>query len=125
MSLNIQLKKHKESGHEAKIDEILKYKCESCAFSSDYLLHMWGHREANHSEQTPHFFPKSMDMLLAMLAEQNFDILEELEALKKSIKGAFVETAEFNEMNIYEVKNLIIEKAEANQKEIEKLGEKN
>ena len=53
---------------------------------------MWEHREENHPGQTPKFSPKSKDMLLALVAEQNVDVIEELENLRND-KVAFQEVA--------------------------------
>jgi hypothetical protein len=91
--LNIQLKKHKKAVHEVQESE-LKYDCEKCAFATNYLLHLWEHREQKHPDQTPTFHPRSKDMALALLAEQNIDLIEELESFKKGIKGAFLEFAD-------------------------------
>ena len=66
---------------------------DSCKFSSNYIFHMWEHREENHPGQTPKNFPKPKDMLLALVAEQNVDVIEELENLRKDMKIAFQEVA--------------------------------
>ena len=52
--LNIQLKKHKNAVHRV-AEPDLKYKCASCDFSSNHILHMWEHRTNNHPQQTPNF----------------------------------------------------------------------
>ena len=91
--LNIHLKKHKKAVHEVQEND-LKYNCEKCAFATNYLLHLWEHREQKHPDQTPTFHPRSKDMALALLAEQNIDLIEELESFKKGIKGAFLEFAD-------------------------------
>ena len=87
--LNIQLKKHINVHHKQKEEEQpqdnseMKFNCETCPFASHYVLHMWEHRQSDHPEQVPQFFPKSKDMVLALLAEQGYDIIFEIEALKK------------------------------------------
>ena len=91
--LNIRLKKHKKAVHEVQEND-LKYNCEKCAFATNYLLHLWEHREQKHPDQTPTFHPRSKDMALALLAEQNIDLIEEFESFKKGIKGAFLEFAD-------------------------------
>ena len=64
---------------------------------------MWEHREANHASRTPQFFPFSKDMALAMLSEQNFYIIEDVDNLKKGLKGAFTELISGFEAKIQDV----------------------
>ena len=88
--LNIQLKNHKKKVHDVEKQADLKYKCEICQYSSGFLIHLWKHRLVNHPQNIPNFHPRSKDMVAALLAEQNMDILDEIETLKKDFKGAFI-----------------------------------
>ena len=63
----------------------LKYSCELCKFSPDYFLHLWKHRAYKHTEKAS----QSDDLGLALLAQQNLMIFEELATIKKNIKGSF------------------------------------
>ena len=56
-----------------------------------YLMHVWDHRQSNHPNQTPNFYPKPKEMVLALLAEQNIDTIEEVEMLKRDMKGSLIE----------------------------------
>ena len=118
--LNIQLKKHKKAVHVVGTDD-LKYKCASCKFSSNFMLHIWEHRESNHPNETPNFFPRSKDMALALLAEQNIDIIEEVETLKKSFTGAFFEFVENIGSCMETLRKEVIESSKTNQTVIAQL----
>ena len=50
---------------------------------------MWEHRANNHPDEIPNFHPKSKDVVLALIAEQNLDVLEEFETMKRDFKGSF------------------------------------
>ena len=65
-----------------------------CDFSSGYILHLWEHIAQRHPDQMPSFNPRSKDMVSALIAEQNLNILEEVETLKKDIKGSLAEFTE-------------------------------
>ena len=82
--LNIQLKKHKKNNHNIE----LKYSCSECSYSSDYLVHMWSHGESTHPEHMKNFTPRPKDMVLSLVAEQNMDIIEDIESLKKVTKNS-------------------------------------
>ena len=65
-----------------------------CDFSSGYILHLWEHIAQRHPDQMPSFNPRSKDMVSALIAEQNLNILEEVETLKKDMKGSLAEFTE-------------------------------
>ena len=93
--LNIQLKKHKVLYHKEKKETHEKYQCDVCSYASDYLLHMWDHRQSKHPDQTPHFSPsRPQDMALSLIAEQNIDIAHEVEGLKRDTKNSLIEFAD-------------------------------
>ena len=92
--LNIQLNKHKKTDHKA-VDQ--KYKCKFCSFQSDYLIKMYEHKLAEHPDDPIDSNPKRTtvnDMILNQLAEQNMDIKEETQDMKKGFRGAFEEMDE-------------------------------
>ena len=91
--LNIQLKKHKKTSHLPDSDVKLKYKCDACSFASEYIMHLWDHRQKLHPEQLQDFSPRPKDMVLSLLAEQNIDIIDAVDALKKDIKNNLMEFA--------------------------------
>ena len=72
--------------------EHYRYTCEFCGFASHYILNLWNHREEVHADLTPVFVPKpntNQDSAIAYLAEQNLELMEEIETMKKDFKGAF------------------------------------
>ena len=107
--LNIQLRKHIQSthGHE---DNEYRYKCELCDFESHYVLTMWKHKQTDHTDKLPELHSKPKDMTSALLAEQGFNIMEEMETLKKDIKGSFVELTKGIGMGLVEASNEMNEK---------------
>ena len=121
--LNIQLKKHMQSvhGHE---DSKLRFKCGLCDFESHYVLAMWEHKQTYHPENLPNFQPKSKDMTSTLLAEQGFDIMEEIETLKKDIKGSFVELTKGIGMGFVETSNEMNEKFDAMKATLDVLNKK-
>ena len=77
---NIQLKKHMESKH----CEQGKYKCALCSFNGNFLHDIWQHRQTVHADTIPESLPKSkssQDIATAYLAEQNLELMEEMETL--------------------------------------------
>ena len=99
--LNIQLKKHMKTKHEAPN----KYNCKECEYSSDFIADAWEHTLKQHPDKSVQFTPKETEnMILKIVAEQNTCIFEELEILKKDIKGAFIELANVVETCINNLK---------------------
>ena len=99
--LNIQLKKHMKMKHEAPT----KYTCKECEYSSDFIADAWEHTLKQHPDKSVQFTPKETEnMILKIVAEQNTCIFEELEILKKDIKGAFIELANVVETCINNLK---------------------
>ena len=99
--LNIQLNKHMLLKH-ANVEH-LRYTCELCPFTAHYILSLWNHRETAHADTTPVFVPKpktNQDLAIAYLAEQNLELLEEMETMKKDFRGAFEEFANGIEENM-------------------------
>ena len=56
---NIQLKKHTKLIHEALQNEEIKYKCETCNFSSNFLLRVCGNTEKAAIKDRPQAFPQN------------------------------------------------------------------
>ena len=80
------MKKHMERVHSAEV----KYKCEECNYASSFVASLWQHTMTEH-EQMLHRLHEvnSNDLSVKFIAEQNIDIMEEIEALKKDTKNAF------------------------------------
>ena len=102
--LKEQLKTHNQMNH-AK-DKVLKneiwYTCNVCDFGSTTKNEVWNHKLDDHAGQIVDF--KSLDknernnLFFKYVAEQNADLMEEVENLKKGIKLAFEQvTYEFEE----------------------------
>ena len=101
--LNIQLKKHMSVTHLDKGEEQGKYKCAVCSFTGNFLVDIWQHRQSVHADTTPEFLPQtrsSHEVAIAYLAEQNLELSEEMETLKKDFKGAFEVFAHDLEANL-------------------------
>ena len=55
---------------------------------------MWKHREVYHANSNPEFQPKPQkDYALTFLAEQNLELMEEIQTLKKDFKSSFIQLA--------------------------------
>ena len=100
--LNIQLKKHIKKSHES----ATKYQCKECEFCSGFIADIWEHTFLHHPEISSQFTQKQSDnMILKILAEQNAEMMEEMEQLKKDFKGAFEHLADIIETSIGNMKN--------------------
>ena len=100
--LNIEMKNHMKRKHETS----LKYTCKNCDYESNYVADVWEHTVNQHPDNSPQFTPKQGEnLILKIVAEQNSAIMEEMETLKKDIKGAFYELAEVLEANIVNLKD--------------------
>ena len=94
---NIQLKNHTKTSHEVKH----KYECKECSYSTNYIADVWEHMFRKHSGQSNAFDQKQFEnMALKIVVEQNVEIIEEMETLKKDTKGAFQHMADIYEENI-------------------------
>ena len=118
--LNIQLKKHKRTVHVAKQEE-LKYKCDMCSYSTDFILHFCEHRQAEHPNLAPIFKPKSDNMALSLLAEQNMDIIDDLGSLKTIFQGVFLEFADKVGAVLENVRDDILEKTSETKAKVNEL----
>ena len=119
--LNIQLNKHKKAIHKP---EDLKYKCTFCAFQSDYLIKMYEHKLEDHPDDPIDSNPKRtnvIDMILNLLAEQNMDIIEEMQDLKKSFRGAFVEMSDVFKETMEDTTNSAFSKINQKLSKLEKI----
>ena len=92
--LNIQLKKHLKTSHEVRY----KYNCKECAFTANLVADFWKHSLTKHPDDAiPYDGNQFENMTLKIMAEQNVDLGEEIETLKKDMKGACEQLA-----NIFE-----------------------
>ena len=123
-TLNIKLKNHKKKHHETKEDAGRSFKCNNCEFKSNYVLHMWEHRQTSHPENVPKLQPKAGDMVPALLAEQGYNILEEVITMKTGLINSFTELAAFVHTSMEEVKTKVEEKHSVLEASIEKLNKK-
>ena len=87
-----------------------EYKCDSCAFTSDFVGTLWEHIFAQHigknQENKKEDGPKTVkDALLNLLAEQNIDLMEEAIQLKRDVHGAFKKLAEDIDTNMKEMQD--------------------
>ena len=82
-NLNIKLKHHIKRKH-----VISKYNCGECSFGSDLAANLWEHTNNTHTNLT-----EKENLFVKLIAEQNIDLLEEIEQLKKDTKNAFLELA--------------------------------
>ena len=118
-TLNIQLKKHIQQKHENEQIQIMKFNCNFCDYGSNLLTKMFEHRLDDHKEDTSDFISKHTvvkDMLINLIAEQNIEILQEFEQLKRGLKDSFEQLSE-------DVKILVDDATESKLKNIEdKLG---
>ena len=67
----------------------LKYKCNECSFSSDYLIIAMNHRQTKHPDLLQEFTENPKDMALSVVAEQNMEIFEQVEHFRKEVKECF------------------------------------
>ena len=103
-NLNIKLRSHKKKIHEAKEDSGRSFKCNNCEFTSNHVLHMWEHRQASHPQYIPQFQRKARDLIPALLAEQGYNILEEIITMKTGLINSFTELTAFVHSSLEEVK---------------------
>ena len=94
---NIQLKKHIERKHTIPEKKSL-IKCDGCDFSHYELEEVWHHRTVMHNKT------QDLHVAVACIAEQNFEIVKEIETLKKHIKGAFIDFADVLEKHLDNMK---------------------
>ena len=85
--LNIQMKKHLENQHTD-----LNYGCDLCGFRDNFVGNIWMHKIHKHDKSFQ--FNKSSgstanDLMLNLLAEQNSNLMDEVNTLKNFIKEAF------------------------------------
>ena len=92
--MNKQLQKHIGTKHQVQ-EETCKYKCDSCEYKAMFIGELWQHMFKKHPGVDKEFSPRGVkDSILNLLAEQNMDLMEELNALKKDLKDSF---EQFNE----------------------------
>ena len=71
-------------------EEMLKYKCESCDYRSNFVAPLWEHMYNKHQENKDEVNQRTAkDAVMNLLAEQNMDLMEEMIILKRDLKGAF------------------------------------
>ena len=88
--LQIQLKQHLKNKH--KEPENMKYKCNMCSFQAQRVVQVYDHKFTVHPETPMEYNPNKptvKDMVLNLIAEQNIEIVEELQDIKKYMRDAF------------------------------------
>ena len=84
---------------------ISKYRCKECEFETNFIADIWEHALKQHPDTSSQFYQSQTENLaIKMVAEQNADMSEEMETLKKDFKGAFEKFAEIVETNIRIIK---------------------
>ena len=77
------MRNHIKKNHEEPQD--CKYKCNFCGFEANVLTKMYEHKFINHPDDPMEFQPRmnnTQDFILNLLAEQNVELMEELQTLK-------------------------------------------
>ena len=83
--LNIQMKKHMKLKHEES-----RYNCIECSFTTNYVANTWEHTVDQHPDKSLNLTQKEADnFILKLVAEQNADIGEGVDGLRKELKDAF------------------------------------
>ena len=101
-TLDIDLKNHTQLKHKKET----KYWCTECKFVTNYVANTWEHTLAEHPDSSFEFNPKQMDnVVLKLVAEQNADIVEEMESMKREIKDAFDQLSGLVETTLGSIKN--------------------
>ena len=117
------LKAHVKTIHEG--GPSLKYTCNTCEYGSDYIAELWNHVLEVHPGSNFQFDNKvKKDILLNLVAEQNVDIMEEFNSLKKDIKEAFTQLAQDIGGSMRSIRDELNEKITAAQKETNNLVSK-
>ena len=88
-NLNIKLKRHIERCHALES----KYSCDECQFTSNFVANIWEHTRQNHPSLHNFSELKTGELFIKLVAEQNMNIVEEMEQLKKDTKNAVLELA--------------------------------
>ena len=86
---NIQMKKHVGKHHASSEQKNLKYNCDVCDFSSDFYLYLCEHKVVNHDNVVEDNDTKTNNIALGFLVEQNIELINEIQCLKRDIKEAF------------------------------------
>ena len=85
------------------------YVCKDCTFTSNYVADIWNHPIDKHPDNPDNLeHEKSEHLVLRIVAEQNTAIIEELEALKKDMKAAFIELANIVDSKCGAIFNLVL-----------------
>ena len=101
-SFNAQLEDHAKSKH---TDEA-KYECKECDYEAHFMADIWSHTIKQHPEKAYNFKNKNEDnMMLKIIVEQNSELIEEVETLKKDMKGAFQSLADIIEATMKNIKD--------------------
>ena len=83
-----------------------KYRCSDCGFPSEYVADIWEHTFKKHPEKEFQFNQKqTQNMIMKIIAEHTVGILEEMETIKKDMKGAFQQMADIMEESVGSIKD--------------------
>ena len=73
-----------------------KYSCKECDFATDYVANTWRHTLKQHPDPSLELMPEQNEneVMLKCVAEQNAQIIEELDTFKNVFNGAFEKLAD-------------------------------
>ena len=87
--LNIMLKKHIQKEHPH-----MKHTCEQCEYGTNFIANIWEHSLSHHPKKSPQLKEiENENFIIKIVAEQNANIIAEIEKLKEDTKGAFLQLA--------------------------------
>jgi hypothetical protein len=81
------LRHHQDTTHKVKADK--KFKCNICTYQAEHLLELYEHKFSKHPDIPMEFNPNRRtvkDMILNLIAEQNLELMEELQGFKKEFR---------------------------------------
>ena len=94
-------------------EENMKFKCNLCNFQSHHLVHLYEHKYSDHPESPMEFNPKKVtvkDMVLNLIAEQSIEIIEEIQDMRREMKGALEQISHEMRRNVENVAQAAVTK---------------
>ena len=80
------LKKHIKKEHKPD----MKHTCEMCDYGTHFVASMWEHSFSQHHDKSPQFKEiQTENLIMKIVAEQNANLIDEIETLKEDTKRAF------------------------------------
>ena len=72
----------------------MKHTCEQCEYGTNFIANIWEHSLSHHPKKSPQFKEiENENFIIKIVAEQNANIIAEIEKLKEDTKGAFLQLA--------------------------------